>query len=167
MHFTKPDCCCGLERSQEVNLWSARYTRTNTFPVKKSNGEWKTNTIFIFSSFRAYMCCLLCLQWAFILNNFAGIDLVKLIPHTVYLVKCVCVCVCVCVCSCPCWELDLRSLSMGLKHCVEMMWSVVTLLSNIHRERDIHITYVVFWREREQGIKLFICRPIRHIEPSA
>ena len=29
----------------------------------------------------------------FILNNFAGIDLVKLIPHTVYLVKCVCVCV--------------------------------------------------------------------------
>ena len=43
------------------------------------------------------MCCLLCLQWAFSLNNFAGIDLVKLIPHTVYLVKCVCVCVCVCV----------------------------------------------------------------------
>ena len=39
------------------------------------------------------MCCLLCLQWAFSLNNFAGIDLVKLIPHTVYLVKCVCVCV--------------------------------------------------------------------------
>ena len=32
------------------------------------------------------MCCLLCLQWAFSLNNFAGIDLVKLIPHTVYLV---------------------------------------------------------------------------------
>ena len=29
------------------------------------------------------MCCLLCLQWAFSLNNFAGIDLVKLIPHTV------------------------------------------------------------------------------------
>ena len=101
MHFTKPDCCCGLERSQEVNLWSARYTRTNTFPVKKSNGEWKTNTTFIFSScVWAYMCCLLCLQWAFSLNNFAGIDLVKLIPHTVYLVKCVCVCLCVCVCVC-------------------------------------------------------------------
>ena len=47
---------------------------------------------------------------------------------------CVCVCVCVCVRACPCWELDLRSLSMGLKHCVEMKWSVVTLLSN-NRER--------------------------------
>ena len=48
------------------------------------------------------MCCLLCLQWAFGLNNFAGIDLVKLIPHTVYLVKSVCVCVCVCVCARAC-----------------------------------------------------------------
>ena len=26
----------------------------------------------------------LCLQWDFSLNNFTGIDLVKLIPHTVY-----------------------------------------------------------------------------------
>ena len=171
MHFTKPDCCCGLERSQEVNLWSTRYTRTNTFPVKKSNGEWKTNTIFIISScVWAYMCCLLCLQWAFSLNNFAGIDLVKLIPHTVYLVKCVCVCVCVLRIRPPLSVHGAATLCRNeVKRCLFALqnssWTWYVGLGCIWRQRESE-SEIERERERERARYKTIF-PIRHIEPSA
>ena len=60
---------------------------------------------------------------------------------------------------------------MVLKHPVERKRSVVTLLSNIHW--NVIYRPMLYFGERvrelelERGIKPFICRPIRHIEPSA
>ena len=106
------------------------------------------------------MCCLLCLQWAFSLNNFAGIDLVKLIPHTVY-------------------SYGLRIRPTLSVHGAETPCrnEALSLCSPIFIVNVICRPMLYFGervresereRERERGIKLFICsRPIRHIEPSA